>query len=75
MTMRRALRPAAVLRADWASATAGSATHRATHLLLVDQLRRPCQLKQPQREIEAEIDGLKSRRSGYWMQPFLVPKT
>jgi hypothetical protein len=33
MTVRGALCPAAVLRADWASATAGSATPRAAHLL------------------------------------------
>jgi hypothetical protein len=30
MTVRGALRPAAVLRADWASVTASSATHRAS---------------------------------------------
>jgi choline dehydrogenase-like flavoprotein len=36
---------------------------------------RPCQLKQPQREIRPRLTVGKSRRSGYWMQPFLVPKT
>ena len=34
MTVRGALRSAAVLRADWASATAGSAAPRAAHLLV-----------------------------------------